>query len=57
MNISIILAHPNPGSFNHAIAKTATQAARAAGHAGCNDQPVFMDSSSDKTSRLLLSAE
>jgi NAD(P)H dehydrogenase (quinone) len=32
MNISIILAHPNPGSFNHAIADTASEAARAAGH-------------------------
>jgi putative NADPH-quinone reductase len=26
MNISIILAHPNPGSFNHAIANTAAEA-------------------------------
>ncbi|MGA2541142.1 MAG: NAD(P)H-dependent oxidoreductase [Verrucomicrobiota bacterium] len=26
MNISIILAHPNPGSFNHAIARTAAEA-------------------------------
>ncbi len=26
MNISIILAHPNPASFNHAIAKTAAEA-------------------------------
>ncbi len=33
MNISIILAHPDPRSFNHAIAKTAAEAARAAGHA------------------------
>ena len=33
MSISIILAHPNPGSFNHAIAATAAEAARAAGHA------------------------
>jgi NAD(P)H dehydrogenase (quinone) len=32
MNISIILAHPNPCSFNHAIATTAAEAARAAGH-------------------------
>ena len=28
MNISIILAHPNPGSFNHAIADTAADALR-----------------------------
>ncbi len=32
MNISVILAHPDPGSFNHAIAMTATHAARANGH-------------------------
>ena len=32
MNVSIILAHPNPGSFNHAIAATAAEALRANGH-------------------------
>jgi putative NADPH-quinone reductase len=32
MKISIILAHPSPGSFNHAIADTAASAARALGH-------------------------
>jgi len=32
MNISIILAHPNPGSFNHAIAATAADTLRANGH-------------------------
>jgi putative NADPH-quinone reductase len=32
MNISIVLAHPNPGSFNHAIATAAAETARAAGH-------------------------
>ena len=32
MKISIILAHPARGSFNHAIADTAVQALRAAGH-------------------------
>ena len=32
MNISIILAHPNPGSFNHAIANTAAEALRKNGH-------------------------
>jgi NAD(P)H dehydrogenase (quinone) len=32
MNISIILAHPNPGSFNHAIAATAAETLRQAGH-------------------------
>ena len=32
MNASVILAHPAPGSFNHAIADTTVQALRAAGH-------------------------
>jgi putative NADPH-quinone reductase len=32
MNASVILAHPAPGSFNHAIANAAVQALRAAGH-------------------------
>lgn len=32
MKISIILAHPNPGSFNHAIATTAADALRQSGH-------------------------
>ena len=32
MNISIILAHPNPESFNHAIAQTLCRAIRAGGH-------------------------
>ena len=32
MAISIILAHPNPGSFNHAIAQTASDALRRLGH-------------------------
>jgi putative NADPH-quinone reductase len=32
MNVSVILAHPAPGSFNHAIADTAVQTLRAAGH-------------------------
>jgi putative NADPH-quinone reductase len=32
MNISIILAHPNPGSFNHAIANAAAAALRRNGH-------------------------
>jgi putative NADPH-quinone reductase len=32
MNISIILAHPNPGSFNHAIANTAAETLRQLGH-------------------------
>jgi NAD(P)H dehydrogenase (quinone) len=32
MNVSIILAHPNPGSFNHAIANAAAQALWSCGH-------------------------
>jgi NAD(P)H dehydrogenase (quinone) len=32
MKISIILGHPNPGSFNHAIAGTAAESLRRAGH-------------------------
>ncbi len=32
MNASVILAHPAPGSFNHAIANAAVQALREAGH-------------------------
>jgi putative NADPH-quinone reductase len=33
MNISVILAHPHPGSFNHAIADTVAATLRTAGHA------------------------
>jgi putative NADPH-quinone reductase len=32
MNILIVVAHPNTGSFNHAIAHAAADAARAEGH-------------------------
>ncbi len=32
MNISEILAHPTPGSFNHAIAEAAVVTLRHAGH-------------------------
>jgi NAD(P)H dehydrogenase (quinone) len=32
MKISIILGHPNPGSFNHAIASAAAESLRRAGH-------------------------
>jgi putative NADPH-quinone reductase len=32
MQISVILAHPDPGSFNHAIAQTAVEAIKAYGH-------------------------
>ena len=33
MNISIILAHPNPGSFNHALANATGEELRRNGHA------------------------
>ena len=32
MIISVILAHPDPKSFNHAIASTAVEAIKANGH-------------------------
>jgi putative NADPH-quinone reductase len=32
MNVSVILGHPRPGSFNHALAAAAAEAARAGGH-------------------------
>jgi NAD(P)H dehydrogenase (quinone) len=32
VQISLILAHPDPGSFNHAIAQTAVEAIKANGH-------------------------
>jgi NAD(P)H dehydrogenase (quinone) len=32
MRILVILAHPHPGSFNHAIAKTSVQALVQNGH-------------------------
>jgi NAD(P)H dehydrogenase (quinone) len=32
VNVSVILAHPRPGSFNHAIAKTAVTELRRNGH-------------------------
>jgi NAD(P)H dehydrogenase (quinone) len=38
MNVLLILAHPNQGSFNHAIAEAAIQALQQNGH-----QAVFYD--------------
>lgn len=32
MKILVVLAHPDPGSFNHALAEAAARAARRAGH-------------------------
>ena len=33
MRVSVILAHPDPGSFNHAIARRAVAALQGNGHA------------------------
>jgi NAD(P)H dehydrogenase (quinone) len=59
MNISIILAHPNPGSFNHAVAQTAAETAQAAGHAATLHDlyreefpPVFTIAEFQKDARL-----
>ena len=38
MNISVILSHPNPASFNHAIARTVCDTVHKAGHT-----PLFHD--------------
>ena len=35
MNISLILAHPDPASLNHAIARVAREALLACGHSVC----------------------
>ena len=42
MRISIILGHPKPGSFNHAIAATARDTLAAAGHDVTPDQWVVL---------------
>ena len=52
MNISIILAHPNPGSFNHAIASTAAETLRRDGH-----QVVLHDLCQEQFPPLLSAAE
>jgi putative NADPH-quinone reductase len=59
MKISVILAHPNPGSFNHAIANTAADALRQNGHAVilhdlCQEQfpPLLSVSELRKNARL-----
>ncbi|HTS19268.1 MAG TPA: NAD(P)H-dependent oxidoreductase [Verrucomicrobiae bacterium] len=52
MNVSVILAHPAPGSFNHAIADTAGQALRAAGH-----RVAFHDLYQEQFPPLLSAAE
>jgi putative NADPH-quinone reductase len=52
MNISIILAHPNPGSFNHAIAGAAADMLRQNGH-----QVVLHDLCQEQFPSLLPAAE
>jgi NAD(P)H dehydrogenase (quinone) len=52
MNISLILAHPNPGSFNHAIATAAADALRQNGH-----EVVFHDLCQEQFPPLLSAAE
>lgn len=52
MNISILLAHPNPRSFNHAIASTAAEALRQCGH-----QVVLHDLCAENFPALLPASE
>jgi NAD(P)H dehydrogenase (quinone) len=52
MNISIILAHPNPQSFNHAIASTAVETLRQIGH-----QVILHDLCQEQFPALLPAAE
>ena len=52
MNISIILAHPDPGSFNHAIASAAADALRQLGH-----EVILNDLCQEKFPPLLSAAE
>ena len=59
MNIPIILAHPNPGSFNHAIARTVADTLRRNGHQVilhdlCHEQfpPLFSSAELQKNAKL-----
>jgi len=52
MNLSIILGHPNPGSFNHAIATTAADTLRRNDH-----QVIFHDLCQEQFPPLLSAAE
>lgn len=52
MLISVILAHPDPKSFNHAIAKTAIEALKANGH-----KVIFHDLYKEKFNPLLPAKE
>ena len=48
MNVSIILGHPHPGSFNHAIAHAAAETLRRHGHT-----PAFHDLYAEKFDPIL----
>ena len=52
MNVLVILAHPTPGSFNHAIAETVVSALEQLGHSG-----VFHDLYTEGFDPLLPSGE
>ncbi len=52
MNISVILAHPNTGSFNHAIAQTAVDRLRKNGH-----DVIFHDLYDEQFDPILLDQE
>jgi NAD(P)H dehydrogenase (quinone) len=52
MNISVILAHPNRGSFNHAIAETAVVALKVNGH-----RVFFHDLYAERFDPILTNAE
>jgi NAD(P)H dehydrogenase (quinone) len=52
MNISVILAHPDAGSFNHAIANTAADVLRRTGH-----QVILHDLCQEQFPPLLSAAE
>ena len=52
MNISVILAHPTPGSFNHALAQTATVALQSLGH-----QVICHDLYAEKFDPLMVTDE
>ncbi len=52
MNVSIILGHPTPGSFNHAVAATAAAALHSNGHT-----VLFHDLYAEKFDPLMTSSE
>jgi len=52
MNVLVILAHPTPGSFNHAVAETVVNTLERLGHSG-----VFHDLYAEGFDPLLLSEE